>query len=248
MNKKKRYIIDGILIVIALFCFGKIGIKYYKYHLDKVVYNDIKEFKPIIQDVEKKSTDEEPKDEVVKKVVEEEKLRESNNDYKFWIEVPSTNIDYPVVQGQDNDYYLNRNFNKDSSISGSIYLDYRNDVNTDKNLLIYGHNMKNGSMFADITKFNNKEFADNNKIKIIKDGKEYIYEVFSSFVVDGNYEGLQIKFDSDEVYKLYIEDIKNKSVYKRDVNSDFSNIITLFTCSYEFESARTLVFAALVES
>ncbi|WP_347707761.1 class B sortase [Clostridium sp. 1001275B_160808_H3] len=69
-----------------------------------------------------------------------------------------TVVDYPVVQGEDNDFYLNNNFYKEQSISGTIFLEYKNVELQDKNLILYGHNIRDGSMFAYINKFKEKTF------------------------------------------------------------------------------------------
>ena len=77
---------------------------------------------------------------------------------RFWIKVYNTNIDYPVVQGKDNAYYLNHDFNKNYLSSGSIFMDYRNDFENDKSIVIYGHHMKNKTMFGELTKFKQELF------------------------------------------------------------------------------------------
>ena len=133
-------------------------------------------------------------------------------------------------------------------MAGAIFIDYNNDIFNDKNLILYGHNMRNGSMFADINRFKEKDFFDNVKIKIIKDGKEYFYELFSVFVESSSEINIKNKFGSNDEFKEYINILKNKSIYKsEDFKSDVSNIITLYTCSYEFKDARTIVCASLIE-
>ena len=108
--------------------------------------------------------------------------------------------------------------------------------------------MRNCSMFADINKFKEKDFFDNGKIKIIKDGKEYFYEVFSIFIDSSGQVNLKNKFASNYEFDEYINKLKNKSIYKKDISKgDISNIITLYTCSYEFDEARTIVCASLIE-
>ena len=91
-------------------------------------------------------------------------LSSINSDYKFWINVQGTNIDYPVVQGSDNDFYLNHDFNKNYLPAGSIFLDYRNDFQKDFNSVIYGHHMRNSTMFGQMEKFKD----ENLYLKIIK--------------------------------------------------------------------------------
>lgn len=237
INKKFINIVKIILYFIIIACLIIIGIKKYNYYKSNKTYDNIREIKN--NDIV--SNDENSK---IKHMYEE--LKSINHDYKFWITLEETAIDYPVVQGEDNDFYLSNDFYKENSISGTIFLDYKNNLE-DKNLILYGHNMRDGSMFAAINKFKEKEFFDSEKIKIVTENEETIYEVFSVFVEDANNINLQSKFNSEEDYIRYINELKKKSYYKKDIDSDFSNIITLYTCSYEFENARTIVCAVLNE-
>ncbi|MEG1132367.1 MAG: class B sortase [Romboutsia sp.] len=176
-----------------------------------------------------------------------ETLKNKNPDFKFWLKVDNTNIDYPVVQSKDNQYYLNKDFYNQDSNSGSIFMDYRNNPNS-QNTILYGHNMRNKTMFNNLLKFKDQDFFNqNNKIRVIKDGKEYIYEVFSAYTIDAGYDYLIPNFSNSESFKNYIKDIKNKSLFRSnlDVNTN-DKLITLSTCSYEFDDARTVVHAKLI--
>lgn len=178
-------------------------------------------------------------------------LKEMNSDYQFWITVDNTNIDYPVVQTNDNQYYLKRDFNKNKSNSGTIFMDTLNNFMTDKNVVLYGHNMRNKTMFNNITKFKDKNFFEqNNKITIknTSNGKEYIYEVFSVYHTDNNFNYNTVVFNENYTYEQYLEDIKKKSMYKKKIDvTTTDRIITLSTCSYEFKGAKTSIHAKLVE-
>lgn len=237
INKKFINIVKIILYFIIIVCLIIIGVKKYNYYKSNKTYDSIREIKnnDIVSDEENNKFND-----------MYEELKSINHDYKFWITLEDTKIDYPVVQGEDNNFYLSNDFYKENSISGTIFLDYKNNLE-DKNLILYGHNMRDGSMFAAINKFKEKEFFDSEKIKIVTENEETIYEVFSVFVEDANNINLQSKFNSEEDYIRYINELKKKSYYKKDIDSDFSNIITLYTCSYEFENARTIVCAVLNE-
>lgn len=237
INKKFINIVKIILYFIIIACLIIIGVKKYNYYKSNKTYDSIREIKnnDIVSDEENNKFND-----------MYEELKSINHDYKFWITLEDTKIDYPVVQGEDNDFYLSNDFYKENSISGTIFLDYKNNLE-DKNLILYGHNMRDGSMFAAINKFKEKDFFDSGKIKIVTENEERIYEVFSVFVEDANTINLQSKFNSEEDYIAYINELKKKSYYKKEIDSDFSNIITLYTCSYEFENARTIVCAVLSE-
>ena len=237
INKKFINIVKIILYFIIIACLIIIGVKKYNYYKSNKTYDSIREIKnnDIVSDEENNKFND-----------MYEELKSINHDYKFWITLEDTKIDYPVVQGEDNNFYLSNDFYKENSISGTIFLDYKNNLE-DKNLILYGHNMRDGSMFAAINKFKEKDFFDSGKIKIVTEDEERIYEVFSVFVEDANNINLQSKFNSEEDYIAYINELKKKSYYKKEIDSDFSNIITLYTCSYEFENARTIVCAVLNE-
>lgn len=176
-------------------------------------------------------------------------LSELNPDFKLWIKVDKTNIDYPVVQTTNNDHYLKYDFYNKPSDSGCIFMDYRNNVKS-KNIILYGHNMRNKTMFNNLLKFKDKDFFDeNNKIRVFKDNKEYIYEVFSVYTTDSKYDYLITNFNNPNEFKNYINNKKNKSLFKSNIKVNSNDkIITLSTCSYEFDDARTVVHAKLLNN
>ena len=231
--KNIKKIINIILIAIIVFSLSKVAVKEYNYYKDNKNHEAIMFFKPVVSDMSEKSN-------------EDSSIKNINEDYIFWINIPDTEIDYPVVQGDDNEYYLNNNFYKEESISGTIFLDSSNNIN-DKNLILYGHNMRNGSMFNNINYFKNEESFKDGIIKLIMDNKEYVYEIFSVFIVNGDENSIKNKFNSDDEYYEYIYYLKEKSMFNKEVeNSDFSKIITLYTCSYEYDDARTIVCGNLI--
>lgn len=180
-----------------------------------------------------------------------DELYSINPDYRFWLKVDNTNIDYPVVQGSDNDYYLNHDFNKNYLSSGSIFMDYRNNFEENKTVTLYGHHMRNKTMFGELTKFKDEDFFnENNLIRVEDKDNTYIYEVFSVYVADlNNKDYLKVTFENEKDKSDYINYIKNRSLYKKaiDVNPS-DDIISLYTCSYEFDNARTIVHGKLIST
>ena len=170
-----------------------------------------------------------------------EKLSNTNDDYKFWLSIDNTKINHPVVQGEDNEFYLNHDFNKSKNSAGSIFIDSK--VNSDsKNTVVYGHNMKDGSMFADIELFKNEEFFNNNKFIIVeKDGIQYVYEVFSVYYLSGeNTDYLQTNFSSDKEFADFIHLAKERSIFDSNKEISSENILTLSTCSYDAQLVGTI--------
>lgn len=228
-----KKMINILLISIIVVSLSLIGKELYEYYKDSKTYSEVEEYKPKVDRVESY-------------IMDEELLKGINDDYKLWITIDGTNIDYPVVQADDNEKYLHTNFYGEQSKSGTIFLDCSTEVDEDKNLIIYGHNMKNKTMFENITRFKNQTNFENGEIKIIRDGKEYIYEIFSVFVENEKDVQLKNKFNSSIEYSEYINGLKEKSIYNKEINnSDYQNIITLYTCSYGYEGARTIVCATL---
>lgn len=223
---KKRTLINLVLIGIMAFCGYKVINKLNSY--DKAEKSMAK-----VQSMKSSADD---------------SLSSQNEDFRFWLKIDNTKINYPVVQGNDNDFYLKHDFFKEESISGSVFLDYR--VNKDsKNAIIYGHNMKDGSIFKDVELFKDEKFFNNNKfINITKDNKEYVYEVFSVYYLSGEKTShLQTNFNSDKEFSDYLNTVKENSLFQSEKEINLNDIITLSTCSYEGKNFRTVVHAQLVE-
>lgn len=182
------------------------------------------------------------------KEYKKEDLSKINSDFKFWLSVENTNINYPVVQSKDNSYYLDKDFYKKDSISGTLFMDYRNKSIDDKNIIIYGHNMKNKTMFNNLNKFKDADFfKKNNKIKITLNGKEFLYDVFSAYIVESDYDYLKTNFNNESDYQNYINDITSKSLYKSPIKVNSNDkIVTLSTCTYEFDDARMVIHGRLI--
>lgn len=164
-----------------------------------------------------------------------DKLSAINSDTKAWLTVNGTNINYPVVQTDNNDFYLNHDFNRDVNANGWIFIDYRNNLdNLDQNTIIYGHNNKGSTMFATLKLVLNESWYKNeNNLNITFNtlGKSMQARVFSIYVVDNTSDYLYINF-SDEDYVNFINLIKGRSMY--DFGVDFTTsdkMITLSTCS-----------------
>ena len=173
-----------------------------------------------------------------------ENLSSINSDYQFWINVEGTNIDYPVVQGSDNDFYLNHDFNKNYLPAGSIFLDYRNDFETDYNTVIYGHHMRNSTMFGQMEKFKKEDFFEKNKtITLTSKDDIYEYEIFAIGVYDADFGYNTVNFNDEDDFNNFLDKILSKSMYSRNIVNSSDKIITLSTCSYEYDNARTAIFA-----
>jgi sortase B len=189
-------------------------------------------------------------DEAADRKIRFETLKMINKDAAAWIQIPGTNIDYPVLQAKDNEYYLKHGLDKKYTRVGSIFLDYRSNIRKlMNNTIIYGHNMRDGSMFQDLTSYKKQNFYKNNSFIYIETPYESLkWEVFSIYVTDVKFDYLLTEFETPQVFKAYLNTIREKSLFKKKIKlTEKDKILTLSTCSYEFDNARTVVHAKLVK-
>lgn len=141
-NKKILFIIRKMQLIFLIL------LVYSSLHIIGWAKNN-KENKEIISDIEKSVEIDSTNDEEHKYKVKFEELKQKNSDTVAWLKVENTNIEFPVVQAKDNSYYLTYNFNKKYNVAGWVFADYKNKLNgTDKNIVVYGHNMRDDSMFG----------------------------------------------------------------------------------------------------
>lgn len=199
------------------------------------------------------STEEEYEEEV--SGIDWEGLWEINQDVYAWITVPGTVIDYPILQHEtDNTYYLNYNIDGSYGYPGCIYTENLNAKDfSDNNTVIYGHNMKAGTMFAGLHQFEDKEFFDAHpSVLIYTPERSYEYTIFASYIYDDRHLLYSFDFANEDVYESYLENIQSM----RDLNANFrsdvtvtkeNKIITLVTCMSNQPDKRLLVQAVLNE-
>lgn len=176
-------------------------------------------------------------------------LIKENNETVGWIQVPNTKINYPVVQSTDNEYYLNHNFYKSYNLAGWIFMDYRNILNNDSNIIIYGHNRLDESMFGTLKKLLKDEYHKSNKY-IFFNTKDTMstYEIFSVYTINAKDFKANTNFNNDSEYTDYLDNIKNLSIINFNNKVTYKDkIITLYTCS-DNTNDRTIVHAKLVQA
>ena len=255
MSKKWREVIRKIIFVIALIVFiwsaYELFTIFNEYRKNASSYKDIEQYAP--QVVENNDNNPKDKEDVKAYVFKEEdynKLYEINNEFKGWIMIPGTKVNYPVLQGEDNDYYLTHNFKKEYNAGGGIFISCDNpDPFNEKNTIIHGHYMKDKSMFGSLHSYKDGEFAKlNNKFYITTKDGTLEYEIFSIYIEQANTNPYRFNFSSDEEYVKYLNELKNKSMHKL-VDYELTGrdkIVTLSTCSYEQENNRLLIHGKLI--
>lgn len=176
------------------------------------------------------------------------KLKTFNPDTIGFIKVMGTNINYPFVQTKDNDYYLNRSYDKTYNNAGWIFLDYRNNEFNDKNTIIYGHGRINGTMFGslkDTLKSSWQNNKDNYIIKISTEKENSIWQIFSVYKIATTSDYLQTSF-SDNEFESFINLIKGRSSYNFETNvTNEDKVLTLSTCYNDND--KMVVHAKLIK-
>ncbi len=231
-----------ITIVALIFLSGII------YYSSKVIiwYRHTHENKVVIKETKKNIIVTEEK---VK--IDFNKLKSMNQDTVGYIKVNNTNIEYIVVKGNNNDYYLNHNFEKKWNVAGWIFGDYRNHFDeTDKNLIIYGHNIKDGSMFGSLITVLNKDWyenKDNYIITLVTEMGTYKYQVFSTYSIVPEDYYITTNFETNESFDQFVNKIKSRSIYNYDIDvTGEDRILTLSSCIGDGYK-RVVLHAKLIE-
>lgn len=179
-------------------------------------------------------------------------LKEKNPDTVGWLKVDGTDIQFAVVKTTNNGYYLSRNFNKEYNLGGWIFADYRNKMDgTDRNVIIYGHNMRDNSMFGTLKNVIKPEWynnEDNYKVTFITENEEAIYEVFSVYQIENEDYYIKTGFKNNTEFEVFINTLKDRSV--KDFNVELSpenSILTLSTCANN-NQYRVVLHAKKVEN
>lgn len=164
-----------------------------------------------------------------KAIIDFDKLTQINSDVVGWIEIPNTNINYPILQGKDNEYYLKKDIYKKYNSGGSIFLDYQNNPNfTDDNTVIYGHNLHLGQMFSDLQKILKEELGTDILIKVYFKNQEKQYKVFSSYLSEPIKNPINTNITDK---KTFIEKIiKDSQIDFNIMPNEQDEILTLSTC------------------
>lgn len=168
---------------------------------------------------------------------------------KGWLTIPDTNIDYPVLQSgeEEPEYYLKRNYRGESDVNGSLFLQWNCDVSQSQNLVVYGHNMNSGAMFGNLDRYTDPAYCRMYPDIFFQnaEGME-VYQVVAVLKADASlFPFQQVSFSAPDSLKEYIRQAKAKALFETGNTGDSAvRTLTLVTCSYEWEEARTIVIAA----
>jgi len=168
-----------------------------------------------------------------------------NKDFVGWISIEGTTIDAPIVQSVDNEYYLIHDYTGARNISGAIYMDYKNLGNFyDNHMSLYGHYMTDGTIFHDLHEYKDQAFFEKNNTIVIeglRESKEF--EIFSVHIVSAYSYYLYLNLEDDALLE-YAKHFERMSMFDKEVEFPKDlKLLTLVTCTYEFENARILIHA-----
>lgn len=256
MKKKFFKIIYFFLVLASLVCIGLMIMYLQKDQQEELEaeqqQEELKE-QYVVEEVETEVVQEE---ELAELPIDFEGLKDMNPEIYAWLEVPDTKINYPILQheGEDQSYYLTRDMYGEYKQAGSIYTeDYNNKDFQDYHTVIYGHNMKNGSMFHNVRYFADKEFFDEHQdLFIYMPGKILKYEIIACYEYDDRHLLGMFDFNDTDAYAEYLEEIMNpRSMYAmiregKTVTVE-DKLVTLSTCVANKPNHRRLLQAVLVE-
>lgn len=249
-DKKKKIKYNKIRILfLILFIFAIIGLAYYFYCQSKDK-NSIKEIQESM-DIQE--------GEIPTKIDKIKELQAINPDIKGWITIDNTIINYPILQTENNDFYLTHDYKKEENKYGSIYLKNSCNLNdNNSNLILYGHNMMDEEMFNSLLKYQDKAFYDEHKtVNITTENEERKYEIVTAFKSRVFYKNEKnvfryyncLNFKDENEYNNYINNAKKIQLYDTGVTANFGEqLLTMITCEYSQENGRMVVIAKRINT
>ena len=244
-EKMKKYIKHGIFTVfVTIFLFSAINLSgiFAEYKAGEDEYSDLRAFT-----YEKEPTAGE--DWVDDLEINFNEYKAMNDDFVGWIKINDTSINYPVVHGSNNEYYLHHTFYGKSNFAGCIFMNCENtDIDLDQNVILYGHNMKNGTMFADLRKYIEKDFWEQHKyIQLYTRTGNHIYRIYSAYTTGSSSDSYKYSFADEQSFLDFLAKTQELSDYDTGTElSANSKILTLSTCVGD-ASYRYVVHAVRVK-
>ena len=244
-RKKKRLTKIGrrllyLLLFFSLFLLAGSWYYIYSFHLS---YKEGEESYREINIVrEKEDETGENKHDVLKKI---------NDDYIGWLKQEDSVINYPLVQGKDNDYYLEHLFDGNKNHMGCIFMDFENQKDfSDKNTFIYGHHTNTGTMFYSLESYKDQNYYNKHKtLSLETKDANYVIKPFAGLLVKGTDFFIQITFKNNEEFMNYVRSIRKESIFESPVTVKPSDkLLTMVTCTDDFYDARLAIFCVLEEA
>lgn len=247
-NSTKKFIIILLSIILICCIILIIKIKFNEYQDNKKQ----QEVSSVLDTIDIEPTD--ITSEKTERMLQVEELKKQNNDIVGWLEIDGTNINYPVLQGSDNDYYLTHSYKNEEVAGGSIFLDKDYSfIRPSDNLLIYGHRNKKGLMFEDLIKYKDETFyKEHPTIRFTSLLNDSEYEIIAAFYSRVYYQNETDVFryyyfvnaDTEEDYTNYVDNCIKSSIYNTGKTAHYGEqLLTLSTCDYSQDNGRFVVVA-----
>ena len=246
-----------LIIIVSISYILKFAYDVYASKKEKNLVNNITINETLVEQTTDNKIYDEHKDEDEsqnEKILKLEELQKINSEIVGLLEIENTDINYPVLQAKDNSYYMKHNYKKEYSINGSIFLD--KDYLWDPpscNLLIYGHNNKNGTMFQSLLKYKEKDYYNSHPIiKFTTNSEEGVYDIIAVFESRVYYKSEQnvfryyyfINTTNEAEYDDFVNNAKKASLYDTGKTAKFGDqLLTLSTCSYQVKDGRFAIVA-----
>lgn len=262
-QEKRRRILIAAFSIVALLCFGYFGIYYYQNYRSGTDMQHLAEIKeknktPGLAYTSDGEDGTQNTDETELEVLEDYKtLLNMNKDLIGWLKIADINIDYPVMQAEDNSYYLDHNFENKYDKNGCLFLDYQCDViNRNTNLIIYGHNMLSGNMFGNLDKYSSEDYyKEHPKFEfdtIYEKGAYEIVYVFRSKIYNEDdvvfkyYQFLDVQ--SEKEFNSNMAEMAKISLYDTGITPEYGDeLLTLSTCDYQENNGRFVIVARKIQ-
>lgn len=250
-NKNYIKIIKNFLIMLLLVSIMYITYFFWNAKIEKEEIDELLSTVAVSSEASVLDTEEE----TTQRMLEVSGLQQQYSDVKAWINIEGTSINYPVMQAEDNDFYVDHDYKGEKSKRGSIFLDKAYDWSIpSSNLLIYGHNnSKDGTMFADLLKYKDENFYKQHSIiKFTTPTEDAEYEIIGVFLSRIYYKSEKnvyrwyyfVNAENEDEYDEYVQYVKEKSLYDTEKTAIYGEqLITLVTCEYSTEDGRLVVVA-----
>lgn len=242
MNKKKIdwkfWVVFSAAFLVFLFAAVKLGMLLWEYYTGNQEYHHLEE------SVQQQDEDTQSLEEDTEFSVDFDKLKSINPDVVGWIRIEGLGISYPMVQGEDNEYYLTHTFYRKENKCGSIFVEVENSRNfSDFNIFVYGHNMKDKSMFARLNEYQEEgTFLENPEFCIYTPEGMQRYQIYSCHVAELGAESFRYQFVDDADYAEWQKHVKEQSFYDTGIMPKAGQkTVTLMTCTPAGSSYRLLV-------
>ncbi len=249
--KKKRILLYG-LVMVCLAGAGICGYQLYQEMMPRITaelgYKGVREMAfPQVPQAENAGVAESGS---VRQPPDFDALIAWNPDVRAWIWSPETDIDYPVVQGPDNDYYLNRTAYRNVSIVGSIFMESANDGEFKDDLtVLYGHHIRGGRMFSSLSGYKTQAYYETHpELYLYTPEQDYLVELFAGGILDGDTGRFPLNFTDEELREEWLAKIFSSSTFQSGRQPDPQDrLVALCTCTYEYQNARYVVYGILKE-